>query len=101
MLSDVPTSYIKSVGQGAWAAHTEREIGVEKKASRRKKDDINTGRDMVNSGGSVPAVVCLANLCVALCVGGKIIDFLVVAGIAIYIFVYYERRHFMINCHFS
>lgn len=76
MLSGVPASYIKSVGQGDWAAHTERE--------KAGKDDINTGREMVNSGGSAPAVVYLANLCVALCVGGKTIDFLVVARIAIY-----------------
>ncbi|XP_048044060.1 LOW QUALITY PROTEIN: BTB/POZ domain-containing protein 17 [Megalobrama amblycephala] len=72
MLSDVPTSYIKSVGQGAWAAHTERERLGWKKGIQRKKDDINTGRDMVNSGGSVPAVVCLVNLCVALCVGAAL-----------------------------
>lgn len=31
MLSDVPASYIKRVGQGVWAAHNvEREAGVKK-----------------------------------------------------------------------
>uniref|UniRef100_A0A8C2CUZ9 BTB (POZ) domain containing 17b n=2 Tax=Cyprinus carpio TaxID=7962 RepID=A0A8C2CUZ9_CYPCA len=57
MLSDVPESYIKSVGQGC---------------TKARKDDINTGREMVNSGGSVPAVVYVANLCVALCVGAAL-----------------------------
>ncbi len=72
MLRGVPASYIKSVGQWDWAAHTERKRLEWKKA---EKDDINTGREMLNSGGSIPVVVYVANLCVALCVGGKIPDF--------------------------
>ncbi|XP_021327040.3 BTB/POZ domain-containing protein 17 isoform X2 [Danio rerio] len=62
MLSYVPASYIKSVGQ---AAHTDRETRVgEKKHIERNKDN------MVKSGGrSVPVVVCLASLCLALCAG--------------------------------
>ncbi|XP_077069699.1 BTB/POZ domain-containing protein 17 isoform X2 [Siphateles boraxobius] len=59
----------KECGTGSLAAHTEREIGVKKRHPEERRTILNTGRDMVNSVRSVPAVSCLANLCVALCVG--------------------------------